>query len=79
MPVIWLLVLSLAVVLADGWLTRRSTKADGDPEQVIVALHRIRCRFQVAQFRVELRRDAAEQRRRLDRELREFDRRECDS
>lgn len=77
MAVIWLIAVSLVLVLADGWVTRHSANADSrDSDQVIVALHRIRCRFQVAQFKVELRRDAAEQRRRLDKELREFDGRE---
>jgi hypothetical protein len=77
--VAWLLVVSLAVVLADGWLTRHHARADGDTEQVIAALHRNRRRLQVAQFKVELRRDAAKARRRLGDELDALDKRECDS
>jgi hypothetical protein len=77
--VIWLLALSLVVILADGWLTWHNAQTEDETVQVTVALHRVRRRMQLAQFKVELRRDAAEQRRKLDRELREFDRRECDS
>jgi hypothetical protein len=74
--VIWLLLLNVVMELAPGWLAPHVTKPDDDPDQVIVSLHRIRCQQQVAQFKAELRRDAAEQRRRLDAELFELDRQE---
>jgi hypothetical protein len=68
----------LGVVAVGGWLVER--RADATPDessyQVIVALHLIRRRLHVSQAKVELRRDAADVRRRLCRELDELDRRE---
>jgi hypothetical protein len=73
---LWLLALSLAVVLVDGWLTRSGTSARLAERSytAMARLHAHQRRKEVAQFKVELRRDAAEQRRRLDAELRAFDR-----
>lgn len=78
MTVLWLLILSLVVVLADGWLTRSGTSARLAERsyKALATLHGIQRQKEVAQFKAELRRDAAEQRRRLDAELRAFDRRE---
>ena len=77
-PVIWPLVLSLVLVLADGWLTRSGnrSKLAEHGYRAMVRLHGIQRQREVAQFKVELRRDAAAQRRRLDAELREQDKRE---
>jgi hypothetical protein len=74
----WLLALSLVVVLVDGWLTRSGTSARLAERgyRAMATLHGIQRQQEVAQLKAELRRDAAEQRRRLDAELRAFDRRE---
>lgn len=74
--VIWLLVLNVVMELVPGWVARNGVKPDDNPDQVIVSLHRIRCQQQVAQFKAELRRDATEQRRRLNAELCALDRHE---
>ncbi len=76
MVVLWLLVLSLAVVLVDGWLTRsnRSARLAERSYKALATEHGIQRQKEVAQFKVELRRDTAEQRRKLDAELRAFDR-----
>lgn len=76
--VIWLLLLNVVMELVPGWVAQHGAKPDETPDQVIVSLHRIRCQQQVAQFKAELRRDAAEQWRRLDAELCEMDRQECE-
>lgn len=47
---------------------------DRTTQQVVVRLHAIRCRLEVAQFKTELRRDAAYLRRRLRDELDERER-----
>ena len=49
---------------------------EGDVEQVVVELYRLRCQIQVSEFKDELRRDAATIRRALDQVFREIDRRE---
>jgi hypothetical protein len=74
--VIWLVAFVVVVVLADGWLTHRrnSPKADEGTYQVIVALHLIRRRLQVSQFKLEARQEATARRHQLSDELREMDR-----
>jgi hypothetical protein len=49
---------------------------EGDTEQVVVELYRLRRQIQVSEFKQELRRDAATVRRALDQVFREIDRRE---
>ncbi len=71
---IWLLLLNVVMELVPGWVAQHGAKPDDNPDQVIVSLHLIQCQQQVAQFKAELRRDAIEQRRRLDAELCELDR-----
>jgi hypothetical protein len=68
----------VAVALSGGWLVRRrrKSKPDASAYHVMVALHVIRRRFDVFQFRVEARRDEAFARRRLGEELNELRRRE---
>lgn len=75
---VWLLLLNVVMELAPGLLAPHGAKPNDNPDQVIASLHRIQCQQQVAQFKAELRRDAAEQRRRLDAELCELDRQECE-
>jgi hypothetical protein len=76
--VIWLLTLTVAVVLADGWLDRSGTSAKlaECSYRRMATLHGIQRQKEVAQFKAQLRRDAVILRRRLDAELRELDRRE---
>jgi hypothetical protein len=68
----------LAGAVIGGWLAwwHGKPKSDAASYQVIVALHLMRRRLHVSQFKVEVRRDAADLRRRLRDELRELDRRE---
>lgn len=73
---LWLLAVSFVVVLADGWLTRKNTKSDAGNYQAMVALYGTLRRLQVAQFKVELRRDTARIWREVDEELRQVDERE---
>jgi hypothetical protein len=54
----------------------RRRKLDAATSQATVALHLIRRRFDVFQFKVEVRRDAAWVRRRLDAELDALDKQE---
>jgi hypothetical protein len=49
---------------------------EGDTEQVLVELYRLRCQVRVSEFKEELRRDAATVRRALDEVFRELDRQE---
>lgn len=49
---------------------------DDEARQVIVALHSIRRRLQVSQFKLEIRQEAAARRRQLRDELRDLDRQE---
>jgi hypothetical protein len=49
---------------------------EGDTEQVVVELYRLRRHIQVSEFKEELRRDAATVRRALDAVFQEIDRRE---
>jgi hypothetical protein len=58
-----------------GW-RRNNPPPDEGTYQVLVALHHIRRRLEVFQFKVEARQDAADSRRRLRDELSELDRRE---
>lgn len=51
-------------------------RLEGDTEQVVVELYRLRRQIQVSEFKQELRRDAATVRRALDQVFREIDRRE---
>jgi hypothetical protein len=76
---VWLVLYCVVTfTLAGGWWTwrRRKSEVDADSYQVIVALHLIRRRLDVFQFRAEARRDAADLRRQLHDELRDIDRRE---
>jgi hypothetical protein len=77
--VIWLLVFSFAVVLADGWLTRKNAKSDAGSYQAMVALYGTLRRLQVARFKAELRRDTARIWQEVDEELRRADERERES
>jgi hypothetical protein len=49
---------------------------EGDTEQVLVELYRLRCQVRVSEFKEELRRDAAIVRHALDEVFRELDRQE---
>ncbi len=49
---------------------------EGDTEQVVVELYRLRRQIQVSEFKAELRRDAAIVRHALDEVFRELDRQE---
>ncbi len=51
-------------------------RLEGDTEQVVVELYRLRRQIQVSEFKQELRRDAATVRQALDQVFREIDRRE---
>lgn len=74
--VVWIAVAAF-VVLADGWAQRRcGPMPDDEARQVIVALHSIRRRLQVSQFKLEIRQEAAARRRQLRDELRDLDRQE---
>jgi hypothetical protein len=66
---VWLIVLSGVVVVADGWLTKRARSADGKCRSIAVELYRIRCRLRVARFEADVRRDAAHIHHRLRVEL----------
>jgi hypothetical protein len=68
----------LAGVVVGGWLAWRhgNPKLDAGSHQVIVALHLIRRRLHVSQFKIEVRRDAAGLRRQLRKELRNLERHE---
>jgi hypothetical protein len=74
---IWVIFLVVAAVLLAGWLIWRhgNPRSDEGTYQVIVALHLIRRRLDVSQFKIELRRDAARLRRELRDELDKRDRR----
>lgn len=75
---IFLIAFIVVAVLAGGWVAWR--RANPNPDEgayrVMVALHVIRRRFDVSQFKVELRRDAADRRRQLRDELNELHKRE---
>jgi hypothetical protein len=74
---IWLIVCAVILALAVGWVVcRRYRTPDRSTYQVVVALHIIRRRLDVSQFKVELRRDAANLRRQMQAELRRLDERE---
>jgi len=67
------LAVSLLLAVSMGWRTRRrSVSLDPRTYQVLVDLHTIRRRFDVALFTFQLGRDMAEARRRLDAELDEL-------
>jgi hypothetical protein len=74
--VIWLIVCIAAVAVGGYvvWWWGNSRPDEGD-YQAMVELHRIRRRFDVSQFKSEVRRDAADARRELRDELSEMDRR----
>jgi hypothetical protein len=76
--VIFLIACIIVAVLAGGLLAwrRANPKPDEGTYQVMVGLHLIRRRFDVSQFKVELRRDAADRRRQLRDELNELHKRE---
>jgi hypothetical protein len=80
MAMVWLIVCSctVAVALASGWLIwRRSRRAvAAGMYQVSVALHIIRRRFDMFQFKVETRWSHTNTWRRLSKELRDLERRE---
>jgi hypothetical protein len=71
--VIWLIVGIALVVLGVVSLIWRSSRPDEGTYQVMVALHLIRRRLDVSQFKLELRRDAANLRREMRAELRRLD------
>ncbi len=75
---IFLIVCIVVALLAGGWVAwrRANLKPDEGTYQVMVALHAVRRRFDVSQFKVELRRDAADRRRQLRDELNELDKQE---
>jgi hypothetical protein len=68
----------VASALSGGWFLwrQRRSKPDAATYHVMVALHVIRRRFDVFQFRVEARHDYAHTRCRLGEELNELRRRE---
>jgi hypothetical protein len=70
--------LLVGVLLAGAWLTRGRgyRRLDANTYRVVISLHAIRRRLEVAQVRTEVRRDAAHVRRRLRDELRGLDQRE---
>jgi hypothetical protein len=76
LPII--IALLAGVALAGVWLGRGCgySKLDADTYRVVVSLYAIRRRLEVAQFKTEVRRDAAHVRRRLRDELRGLDQRE---
>jgi len=76
--VIFLVLCIVIVVLAGGWVAwrRANPKLNEGAYRVAVGLYAIRRRFDVSQFKVELRRDAADRRRQLRYELDELDKRE---
>jgi hypothetical protein len=74
----WLfVVLVVAAPVILGLLSFRRRKSIVDPAryQTMVELHGIRRRLEVAQFKADVRREAAQQRRELRRELNRLDRR----
>ena len=73
-----LALLAGAVVPVGAWLARgrRYSKLDEGTYRVAISLHVIRRRLEVAQFKTEVRRDAAHARHRLRDELRALDQRE---
>lgn len=78
MVVLVVLVVTVVVVLSVAWLSPRPTAppTHEDDCRTMVELHGISRRFQVAQFKVDLRREAAAIRRQLSAELDEAERRE---
>ncbi len=64
----------LVMLVMSGWWAWNDRAPERDRARV--ALHVIRRRFEVFQFRLDTRRDAAEIRRQLDGELRDLDRQE---
>lgn len=80
MAMLWLIVCAAGVIVALVgccflWKSSRS-QSDAASYQVVVGLHMIRRRFDVFQFRVETRRDAAHVKRQLRDELRDLNKRE---
>jgi hypothetical protein len=70
-----MLVVATPVTLGLLSFRRRKSTVDSASYQTMVELHGIRRRLEVAQFKAELRRDAAELRRELRGELDRLDRR----
>jgi hypothetical protein len=71
----YLLLMVAVVGLALFSALRRPPKADHTDDRVLLSLYAIRRRLEVAQFKSELRRDAADTRRALRAELQRSDRR----
>lgn len=73
--VLLVLAVSLALAVSKAWhKRRRSVSLDPRQYQVLVDLHTIRRRFDVALFKFQLGRDMSDARRRLHAELDEMDR-----
>jgi hypothetical protein len=76
MTAVYVALLVVAVLVLVGVWHQERRPAKPTVDQVTVELHAIRRRFDVAWFRFQLGRDAADARRRLDAELRMMEDRE---